>query len=104
VTRSDTYVLVQTDVHTGPIAGSLLDLPGVISAEDVRGPYDAVVLARPNGAVRNVEGIVEEIRRLPGVLHALAAPLVRSNASTESPGFTVQVSRSAAEVPSLTAA
>ena len=38
MTRSDTYVLVQTDGHTGPIAGSLLDLPGVISADDVRGP------------------------------------------------------------------
>ena len=104
MTRSDTYVLVQTDGHTGPIARSLLDLPGVISAEDVRGPYDAVVRARPNGAVTTVEGIVEEIRGLPGVLHALAAPLVRSNASTEFPGFTVQVAGRATGVPSLTAA
>ena len=104
MTRSDTYVLVQTDGHTGPIAGSLLDLPGVISADDVRGPYDAVVIARPNGAVTTVEGIVEEIRMLPGVLHALAAPLVRSNASTEFPGFSVQSSGRATEVPSLTAA
>jgi hypothetical protein len=75
-----------------------------MSADDVRGPYDAVVRARPDGAVTTVEGIVEEIRRLPGVLHALAAPVVRSNASTEFPGFTVQVSTRAAKVPSLTAA
>jgi hypothetical protein len=70
----------------------------------VQGPYDAVVRARPNGAVATVERIVEEIRGLPGVLHALAAPVVRSNASTGVPGFTVQVSGRPIEVPSLTAA
>jgi hypothetical protein len=83
VTRSDTYVLVQTDGHTDPIARYLLTLPGVISAEDVRGPYDAVVLARPDGAVKTVEGIVDEIRALPGVIHALAAPVVGTAAPHE---------------------
>ena len=73
---SDAYVLVQTDGHTDHIARSLLGLPGVVLAEDVRGPFDAVVLARPDGAVESVEGIVEEIRALPGVIHALPAPLV----------------------------
>jgi hypothetical protein len=77
VTRSDAYVLVQTDGHTDPIARSLQDLPGVMLAEDVQGPYDAVVLARPDGiGVASLDEIVEEIRALPGVLHALAAPLV----------------------------
>ena len=88
MTRSDAYVLVQTDGHTEPIARSLLALPGVVLAEDVQGPIDAVVLARPDGVVETVEGIVDEIRALPGVIHALAAPLVPAHA----------------EVPSLTAA
>jgi hypothetical protein len=86
LTRNDAYVLVQTDVHTDPIARSLQTLPGVVLAEDVRGPFDAVVLAHPNGDVETVEAIVDEIRALPGVIHALAAPLTL------------------AEVPSLTAA
>lgn len=81
-------MFVQTDGHTDPIARSLQALPGVVLAEDVQGPFDAVVLARPDGAVDSVEGIVEEIRALPGVIHALAAPLVPAHA----------------EVPSLTAA
>jgi DNA-binding Lrp family transcriptional regulator len=75
LTTSDAYVLVQTDGHTAPIARSLQDLPGIVSAEDVQGPYDAVVLARPDSLVDSLEEIVEEIRALPGVLHALAAPL-----------------------------
>jgi len=80
LTKSDAYVLVQTDGHTAPIARSLQDLPGVVFAEDVQGPYDAVVLARPNGTVSTVQEIVDEIRALPGVLHALAAPLARAAA------------------------
>jgi hypothetical protein len=88
LTRSDTYVLVQTDGHTDPIARSLLDLPGVIFAEDVRGPYDAVVLARPDGTADTVEAIVTEIRSLPGVLHALAAPVVRTSDVVEIPSLT----------------
>ena len=80
MTRSDAYVLVQTDGHTAPIARSLQDLPGVVLAEDVQGPYDAVVLAQPDGTADTLEQIVEEIRALPGVLHALAAPLVHVDA------------------------
>ncbi|HXJ62331.1 MAG TPA: Lrp/AsnC ligand binding domain-containing protein [Actinomycetota bacterium] len=88
MTRSDAYVLVQTDGHTDPIARSLLDLPGVVEAEDVQGPYDAVVRVRPDGAVASVAGIVDEIRALPGVLHALAAPLVPAEAMAEEPSLT----------------
>jgi len=80
LTGSDAYVLVQTDGHTAPIARSLQDLPGIVFAEDVQGPYDAVVLARPDGLVSSVQEIVEEIRALPGVLHALAAPIARVQA------------------------
>jgi len=73
-------VLVQTDGHTAPIARALQDLPGIVLAEDVQGPYDAVVLARPDAVVSSLEEIVERIRALPGVLHALAAPLARVSA------------------------
>jgi len=96
LTRSDAYVLVQTDGHTDPIARSLINLPGVVAAEDVRGPYDAVVMVHPDGAVDNVESIVAEIRALPGVIHALAAPLAAIREIVRVPEL--------AEVPSLTAA
>jgi hypothetical protein len=70
---TDAYVLVQGN-HTDHLARSLLDVPGVVFAEDVRGPYDALALARPNGTGETLQEIVEEIRALPGVIRALAAP------------------------------
>jgi hypothetical protein len=69
------FVLVQTDTQNGRIARLLRDVPGIAFAEDVRGPYDALALTRAdvNGDV--FQGILDQIRELPGVIHALAAPL-----------------------------
>ncbi|MGH2757166.1 MAG: Lrp/AsnC family transcriptional regulator [Actinomycetota bacterium] len=67
------YVLVQTATGFGPIASELQVIPGVSSAEDLRGPYDAIVVAGSDG--RPLETVLSEIRRLPGVTRALPAPL-----------------------------
>jgi len=72
---SNAYVLVQTLPRTDPIAGSLRNVPGVVFAEDVSGPYDALALARPDRDGHGLEDILEQIRDLPGVLRALAAPV-----------------------------
>jgi hypothetical protein len=68
------YVLVQTATQDGRIANQLRRLPGIVFAEDVRGPYDALALVRSDAGF---EAIVDRVRGLPGVTHALAAPLVR---------------------------
>jgi hypothetical protein len=70
------YVLVQTATQGGRMAGLLQELPGVVFAEDVRGPYDALALVRSDVGL---EGIVDRVRGLPGVTHALAAPLVHES-------------------------
>ena len=69
------YVFVQTDTQRRHVAELLRTLPGVVFAEDVSGPYDALALARyeDNG----FDGVLDEIRGIPGVIHALAAPLAR---------------------------
>ena len=71
------YVLVQTATQDGRIANLLRRLPGIVFAEDVRGPYDALALVRSDAGGDAFESIVDQIGRLPGVIHALAAPLVR---------------------------
>lgn len=71
---SAAYVLVQVGSHRDPIAGLVQSVPGVVFAEDVEGPYDAVALARSNGKGEDMEAIVDRIRALPGVIRALAAP------------------------------
>ncbi len=68
------YVLVQTARQDGRIANLLRRVPGIVFAEDVRGPYDALALVRSDGGF---EAIVDRVRGLPGVTHALAAPLAR---------------------------
>jgi hypothetical protein len=71
------YVLVQTATQNGRIASLLRRLPGIVFAEDVRGPYDALALVRADAGGDTFQAIVNQIRGLPGVIHALAAPLAR---------------------------
>ena len=69
------YVLVQTATQDGRIANLLRRVAGIVFAEDVRGPYDALALVRSDGDT--FQAIVDQIRGLPGVIHALAAPLAQ---------------------------
>jgi hypothetical protein len=70
----EAYVLVQTDTGR-QIADAVRAVPGVVFADDVSGPYDALALARYDG--EGFDGVLAQIRALPGVIHALAAPLAR---------------------------
>ena len=72
------YVLIQAEAHGKPLAQSLLAIPGVISAEDISGAYDAIALALAGSTRHLVERVVAEIRKLPGVTRALPAPLIRT--------------------------
>jgi hypothetical protein len=71
------YVLIQTEGGQ-PVAQAVRAIPGVVSAEDLSGPFDAIALAGSDSTRDLLEGIVAEIQRLPGVLRALPAPLLRS--------------------------
>jgi len=69
------YVLVQTDTRRRDVTDRIRALPQVVFAEDVSGPYDALALARSDG--HGFDDVLGRIRELPGVIHALAAPLSR---------------------------
>jgi hypothetical protein len=79
-------VLVQTEEGTEPIAQALRAVAGVASAEDLRGPYDAIALAGSAASRRPVEEIVADIHGLPGVTRAIPAPFVPRQAQTEPAG------------------
>ena len=74
----EAYVLVQTDMQPDPIADALRVIPGVSSAEDLSGPYDAIVVADYDPQARPIREIVDEILSVPRVTRALVAPVVRS--------------------------
>lgn len=68
------YVLVQTDTRRRQIAEELRAISGIVYAEDVSGPYDTIALVRQDPA-DDLQGMLRQIRQLPGVIHALAAPV-----------------------------
>ena len=39
------------------------------------GPYDALALASQDPGAEDLQGMLEQVRQLPGVIHALAAPV-----------------------------
>lgn len=72
------YVLIQTEPAREPVAHQLRAIPGVITAEDLTGAYDAIVLARAVTSRHLMEGVLAEIRNVPRVSRALPAPLIHS--------------------------
>jgi DNA-binding Lrp family transcriptional regulator len=72
------YVLIQTVANGGSIAESVRAIPGVLAAEDLSGPFDAIALAQSDSTGSLTEQIVDRVRRLPGVIRALSAPVVGS--------------------------
>jgi len=76
----EAYVLIQTQAHTGRIAERVRGLKGVISAEDLTGAFDAIAVAESGSTGSLADSVLAEIRRMPGVIRVLSAPLVRSAA------------------------
>jgi hypothetical protein len=69
------YVLIQTESGAEPIAPALRQIPGVVTAEDLKGPYAAIALANSTPMGETVEHTIARIRNLPGVIRVLQAPL-----------------------------
>jgi len=71
------YVLIQTDVgKAADIASQVGAVTGVVSAEDVTGPYD--VIARAEAASVNDLGrmVVNDIQRIEGITRTITCPVV----------------------------
>jgi hypothetical protein len=79
------YVLIQTEALGVPVAHKLRTIPGIVSADNIHGAYDAIAVARSGSTAEVVEDIVEPIRRLPGVTRAIVAPL--NDQGTRQPEF-----------------
>jgi len=77
------YVLIQT-AGAEPIGEALRLLPGVVSVDNLRGPYDAIALVSSASEEHPIGRIIDDIKHLPGVARALMAPLV-GPAAAQSP-------------------
>ncbi len=71
------YILVQTEVGTSVnVVSTINEIPGVISAEDVTGPYDVIVRAEAESMDALGRDILTSIQQVSGITRTLTCPVV----------------------------
>ena len=71
------YVLIQTEVgKAARVAGEVGKLSGVVSAEDVTGPYDVIVRAEAESVDDLGRMVVSRIQMVEGITRTLTCPVV----------------------------
>ena len=71
------YILVQTEVgKAAAVAAEISGIVGVISAEDVTGPYDVIVRAEAEDVDRLGQLVVARVQGVGGITRTLTCPVV----------------------------
>jgi DNA-binding Lrp family transcriptional regulator len=71
------YVLIQTEVgKAAAVAAEIGGLPGVLTAEDVTGPYDVIVRAEASSVDELGKLVVANVQAVPGITRTLTCPVV----------------------------
>lgn len=71
------YILIQTEVgKASTIADVISKISGVITAEDVTGPYDVIVRAEAATVDELGRLVAAEVQRVPGITRTLTCPVV----------------------------
>jgi DNA-binding Lrp family transcriptional regulator len=71
------YILVQTEVgKAAAVADSISKIPGVVSAEDVTGPYDVIVRAEAEDVDQLGRLVVAQVQGVNGITRTLTCPVV----------------------------
>ena len=70
------FVLIQTAVNAGHVAGEIRRIEGVESAEDVSGPYDVIVRTSAPDMDTLGKLVVSKIQAVDGITRTLTCPVV----------------------------
>jgi DNA-binding Lrp family transcriptional regulator len=71
------YILVQTEVgKAAEVAAEISAIPGVLSAEDVTGPYDVIVRAEAADMDQLGQLVVAKVQGVGGITRTLTCPVV----------------------------
>jgi DNA-binding Lrp family transcriptional regulator len=71
------YILVQTEVgRAAAVAKEIGEIGGVLSAEDVTGPYDVIVRAEARNVDELGKLVVSKVQNLDGITRTLTCPVV----------------------------
>ncbi|MER6105044.1 Lrp/AsnC ligand binding domain-containing protein [Streptomyces sp. NPDC001832] len=71
------YILIQTEVgKASTVAETIANIPGVIRAEDVTGPYDVIVRAQADTVDELGRMVVAKVQQVEGITRTLTCPVV----------------------------
>ncbi|MER7672665.1 Lrp/AsnC family transcriptional regulator [Kitasatospora sp. NPDC058162] len=71
------YILIQTGVgKASAVADTIGKIPGVLTAEDVTGPYDVIVKAEAETMDDLGRMVVANIQKVEGITRTLTCPVV----------------------------
>lgn len=72
------YILIQTTVGKAtPVTAALRRLPGVLSAEEVIGPYDVITLVEAATVETLGAELISQIQAVDGITRTLTCTVVR---------------------------
>jgi DNA-binding Lrp family transcriptional regulator len=71
------YILIQTEVgKAAQVATEIGDIDGVVSAEDVTGPYDVIARAEAGSVDDLGQMVVSRVQMVEGITRTLTCPVV----------------------------
>jgi DNA-binding Lrp family transcriptional regulator len=71
------YILIQTEVgKAAQVASEVRDISGVISADDVTGPYDVIATAEAPSVDDLGKMVVSKVQMIEGITRTLTCPVV----------------------------
>jgi DNA-binding Lrp family transcriptional regulator len=71
------YVLIQTEVgRAASVARSVGAIPGVVTAEDVTGPYDVIVRVEAASVDELGRMVVSRVQLIEGITRTVTCPVV----------------------------
>jgi DNA-binding Lrp family transcriptional regulator len=71
------FVLIQTEVgKAASVASRVREVPGVISADDVTGPYDVIVQASASDVDELGKMVVSRVQLIEGITRTLTCPVI----------------------------
>ena len=71
------YILIQTEVGKAAlVAKAAADIPGVLSAEDVTGPYDVIARVEADSVDELGKLVIARIQEVPGITRTLTCTVV----------------------------
>lgn len=71
------YVLIQTEVgRAAAVASQIAEVDGVVTADDVTGPYDVIAVAEAASVDDLGKMVVSKVQMIEGITRTLTCPVV----------------------------